>query len=1540
MVDGTKLVIRDIINTIKIKGTTNPSYLLYLLEKLFLIIPDAYPVEDETELQDAIDAIGDGAGTIFMAGDTINITSTININGGGSYVIYGHGNNTILKPDDGINVFNVTDSVSVLFRTFSIDTTNYTADTQAFLINETNNNLIGFEDISITGGGTNGIGIEIQSDNCIINSCNILSMKTGIYVNNADKTVITNSLLFGNANYGIHLNLGDYSNITGNSCINNTLYGIYLYDSDHVIMSNNGCNSNSDTGIYLSSANYNTLTSNGCTSNLKNGIYITLGSYNTISSNTLNNNDSNTANPQAGLYVTTNSDFNTISANTVNNNNNAGAGNTYGILIATNDCNENVISGNNANGNDIDYEDEGTDTTVVYYVQTPDELQDAIDSIGSGTGKIIITSGTISITSSIDVDGGGAYIIQGQGINTILKPSTDDISAFHITNAKSCTISDLKVDISNYTGTGITNAGIWIAETSNNQCIMERITIIGNGTSSESGIYTTSNNNIIRNCNVNTLSSGIVIAGDYISIESNFSYDCTTNGIFVNGNYNNFSGNIAYNNNHGLRIEGDNNGCTGNISYNNTGNGIYILNSDKNTITGNTCYGNNNGLFITGDHNTISGNNFSGNASNIYISASNYIDISGNNCSLSSNIGWGIQLSASNNCVISGNICSAIVASSISNGGGILLSTNSSYNSILTNQCSNNSNTGAGVCYGILINVGSNYNVVNNNTVFGNDYNILDNGSSNQIEYLCVTDQEMQDAIDSIGTKSGTIIINSSFTVDTTIDIDGNGSYIIQGQGSDSTLTTGDNTCFNITSARSILFQNFKIDASALTGRNTEIFKINEASNNLIILDNIFITGTVAKGWGAEIDSNNVQIKNCHFENIDMGLYVYGDYCKIESSTFTGMDEYGIRISGDYATVSNNVCTTNGTGIMVTSTGTSYCNLSNNNCSNNTDYGIWIFTLDNINITDNTITGNDSGIKVEDSNYCNITNNTSSSNTTSGIVITGDSDNNYITGNTCNSNAGGYGIIIGAATCDYNIVKSNNCSGNLHDIWDLGTNTQIIYICSTQTQLQDAIDSIAAKSGTIQLINGIIDITSRIDIDGGGMYIIEGSGDNSTLNVDINNDRGIYITSALTGTILRNFKVDGTDYSPNVLANTWLIEINEGSDNKITIDNITVFGASATPRIIGIFSDNVTIKNNLIHDIGRAIYGTSSYSSFIGNIIYDCTIGMYMKGTENTILYNIFYSNTSGIYILNDYNTISNNIFYNNSGVGIYVNNSHNTLISSNNCNTNGIGIQGRDISYSIIIGNICNSNTNTGIFLDRATGTSCIYNVVTGNTCISNTTNGIWVDVNANNNTIGVNLLYNNGTNLLNNGTDTIIFGDDTVFGASWNGNLGTATKNTLYDKLTSLVEADITDLGSYLENVVEDTTPQLGGDLDLNNKKLNSFGWDSGDPNGQHFGQADMTLNGAWHELDLDNYITVPDNAIAVYMKVLIQDNVANSYLTFRSTSQSNEWQNVYIITQVANQNVTQSVIIPLDSNHKFDYKGTNGLNAVIAVVLGWIY
>ena len=45
--------------------------------------------------------------------------------------------------------------------------------------------------------------------------------------------------------------------------------------------------------------------------------------------------------------------------------------------------------------------------------------------------------------------------------------------------------------------------------------------------------------------------------------------------------------------------------------------------------------------------------------------------------------------------------------------------------------------------------------------------------------------------------------------------------------------------------------------------------------------------------------------------------------------------------------------------------------------------------------------------------------------------------------------------------------------------------------------------------------------------------------------------------------------------------------------------------------------------------------------------------------------------------------------------------------------------------------------------------------------------------------------MVYNNNVDIINDGTDTILLGDNTVYGAGWNGDLGTATKNAIWDKV-----------------------------------------------------------------------------------------------------------------------------------------------------------
>ena len=111
---GLKPTFLEFRNIVKVKGFGDASYISFLLEKIYNTLEDVYSVGSSSELQTAIDDIGSGAGTIFIEAGTHIISATIDVDGGGTVVIYGHGDNTILKPDAGINIFNVTDGIVII----------------------------------------------------------------------------------------------------------------------------------------------------------------------------------------------------------------------------------------------------------------------------------------------------------------------------------------------------------------------------------------------------------------------------------------------------------------------------------------------------------------------------------------------------------------------------------------------------------------------------------------------------------------------------------------------------------------------------------------------------------------------------------------------------------------------------------------------------------------------------------------------------------------------------------------------------------------------------------------------------------------------------------------------------------------------------------------------------------------------------------------------------------------------------------------------------------------------------------------------------------------------------------------------------------------------------------------------------------------------------------------------------------------------------------------------------------------------------------
>jgi hypothetical protein len=72
-------------------------------------------------------------------------------------------------------------------------------------------------------------------------------------------------------------------------------------------------------------------------------------------------------------------------------------------------------------GDDGDDGDDGQDApggTNIYYCSSQSEIENALDIIGTGHGTIIVTE-NITLSSQIDINDRGNYIIQGAGAVTL-----------------------------------------------------------------------------------------------------------------------------------------------------------------------------------------------------------------------------------------------------------------------------------------------------------------------------------------------------------------------------------------------------------------------------------------------------------------------------------------------------------------------------------------------------------------------------------------------------------------------------------------------------------------------------------------------------------------------------------------------------------------------------------------------------------------------------------------------------------------------------------------------------------------------------------------------------------------------------------------------------------------------------------------------------------------------------------------------------------------------------------------------------------------
>ncbi len=186
--------------------------------------------------------------------------------------------------------------------------------------------------------------------------------------------------------------------------------------------------------------------------------------------------------------------------------------------------------------------------------------------------------------------------------------------------------------------------------------------------------------------------------------------------------------------------------------------------------------------------------------------------------------------------------------------------------------------------------------------------------------YPCSSETEINNALAAIGTGSGKIIITEMITLNPTIEIDGGGSYIIEGTGLGSLECGGDNADFNITNALSCTIKDLGINASSITTSNTPVINIEENSDNPVYIENvqIFREPITTQGLGVEIYSENVWVYNCYFFWLDYGVMVQsgGNNGYIRYNTMLNCYSYGIYCIGNHIIMENNLINNSVVGIQ------------------------------------------------------------------------------------------------------------------------------------------------------------------------------------------------------------------------------------------------------------------------------------------------------------------------------------------------------------------------------------------------------------------------------------------------------------------------------------------------------------------------------------------------------------------------------------------------------------------------------------------------
>jgi parallel beta-helix repeat protein len=603
----------------------------------------------------------------------------------------------------------------------------------------------------------------------------------------------------------------------------------------------------------------------------------------------------------------------------------------------------------------------------------------------------------------------------------------------------------------------------------------------------------------------------------------------------------------------------------------------------------------------------------------------------------------------------------------------------------------------------------------------------------------------------------------------------------------DSNITDDDGTCFTIGATNITLdCQGYTIDGDADASGYGVI--INNANYDNFTLKNCTIQ-QFARNLYVGVNSDDIRIENSRLLSgyYDGALTYSVENMHIENSSFSGVNEYGmyawytstpvninwtvlnsnftggsttndygfqagyfynstfinnrfigggstgdrgfsLNSEGENITFRNNVVYSD-TNIAALFYNTDDSNISNNNITSGTSYGLYLYTNSDDNIIDGNNITSGNGIYVATYSYRNnFTNNQVVSGTNYGVYMTDYAQNNrFVNNNFSATTYSYYGTAYAqnnefinnsmTSTSAYAIYLNDHCGGNLflnNLIKTTATGSNRFGIRAIYTSGGNNItgNNITSEDEALRLEsdsnNNHIQDNNLTSTAGIAVYLLTTTSlDNTFINNQISggtsafyatsahtntyllnntlqgsNGYGVYMTTGINSTLINNSIISGTSNDISLLLN----DVNGG-----LIDN-NIINGTASGLQFAAGTENIDINNNIIwgalgsgNYYGAYLYGASTRNRFINNSINSFHYrGIYLTDANNNTFTNnnitagstAGWDNDNGIDIEDaHYNNFTNNFINNTGGPGVRLDTGHNNTFRSNSFENTYTGV-------------------------------------------------------------------------------------------------------------------------------------------------------------------------------------------------------------------------------------------------------------------------